>query len=258
MKLNRLFSSSKKKGLALGGGAVLGAAHIGVIRSIEEHGIAVEYISGTSIGSLVAALYAFGISWSRMRDIAMDLDWLDISGLSLSQYGLITNKKVGNVITKNLGDVQFNDSPIPLAVISTDLSTGKKEVITEGSVAEAVMASTCIPGIFVPIEKGDRLLVDGGVVENVPVLSLQEMGADYVIGVDLNAKQTITRPKNILEVLLNTINITLLNVTKLQTEEADLLITPDLSEFNLYDTKQVSDLIEKGYHDSRDMIKKIS
>ncbi len=153
--------------------------------------------------------------------------------------------------------MQFSDSDIPLAVIAADLARGKKVVIREGSVAEAVMASTCIPGIFVPIMNDDQVLVDGGVVENVPVLSLQEMGAEYIIGVDLNAKMNITRPGNILEVLLNTVNITLMNVTRLQTDKADLILTPDLSDFNLYDTDQVSDLIEKGYQETKDILKKI-
>jgi NTE family protein len=95
-------------------------------------------------------------------------------------------------------------------------------------------------------------------MENVPVLSTQEMGADFVIGVDLNAKQSFIKPNNVVEVLINTVNLTLVNVTKLQTEEADLLITPDLSEFNLYDTSQVSDLIKEGYRESKKRIKKYS
>jgi NTE family protein len=253
-KLTRI--QNKQTGLALGGGAVLGAAHIGVIRAIDEYDVPIDYISGTSIGSLIAALYSFGITWKEMGEIALELDWFDISQLSLSRYGLLTNKKIGNVILDHLGDVQFSDSEIPLAVIATDLASGKKIVISEGSVADAVMASTCIPGVFVPIEKGDRFLIDGGVMENVPVLSVQEMGADFVIGVDLNAKQSFIKPNNVVEVLINTINLTLVNVTKLQTEEADLLITPDLSQFNLYDTNQVSDLIEEGYRESKKRIKK--
>ena len=118
--------SIKKIGLALGNGAVLGAAHIGVIRSIEEYDVPVEYISGTIIGAFIAALYAFDLGWQKIREIALDLDWLDISGLSLSEYGLLTNRKTGNVITESLGDVQFKDSRIPLAVIATDIARGKK------------------------------------------------------------------------------------------------------------------------------------
>ncbi|MEJ2055323.1 MAG: patatin-like phospholipase family protein [Calditrichaceae bacterium] len=250
-------NKGKKIGLALGGGAVLGAAHIGIIRAIEELEIPVKYIAGTSIGALVAALYAFGLHWEKIKDIALELDWMVISELSLSQFGLLKNKKIEKVITKNIGDVKFEDANIPLEVVATDIASGKKVIISTGSVAEAVMASTCIPGIFIPIKKGDQLLVDGGVIENVPVPSLQSMGSDYIIGVDLNAHHTFTKPKNIIEVLISTIYLTLINVTKLQTEKADLLITPDLSQFNLYDTKQIAELIEKGYTESRKVLENI-
>ena len=118
------------------------------------------------------------------------------------------------------------------------------------------MASTCIPGIFAPIDKDDMMLVDGGVLENVPVLSLQEMGAGYIVGVDLNARHSFEKPKNIVEVLINTVSMTLINATKYQTANADLLITPDLSGYNLYDTDQVEELIERGYFECKYIVKK--
>lgn len=235
----------------------MGAAHIGVIRALEESQVPIKYISGTSIGALVATLYAFGSNWEKIRDIALELDWLDISGFSLTQYGLLTNRKIGKVIVDHIGDVDFRDAAMPLAVIATDIASGRKIVLTEGRVADAVMASTCIPGLFAPIEKGDQMLIDGGVMENVPVPSLQDMGADTIIGVDLNSKRLFTKPKNIVQVLISTINLTLINATKLQTEEADLMIMPDLSEFNLYDTDQISDLIEKGYSESKTLIQEM-
>lgn len=243
-------------GLALGGGAVLGAAHIGVIRAVEEYNVPVKFISGTSIGALVAALYAFGKNWEEIQGIALKLNWLDLSGLTLSKYGLLSNEKIGNVIVEHLGDAIIEDSKIPLAIISTDISSGKVVVINKGSLADAVMASTCIPGVFIPVEKDNQLLIDGGIMENVPVLSLQEMGSDYNIGVDLNIRNSIVKPNNIVEVLINTIQLTLRNVTKLQTKKADLLITPDLSAFNHYDISQVPELIQKGYEESKRAIEK--
>lgn len=249
--------NDKKIGLALGGGAVLGAAHVGVLRTLEEYEVPIAFISGTSIGAFVAALYSFGLGWKEIQEIALDLDWLDISVLSLSKFGLLRNNKLGSMLDEKLGDVEFSDSKIPLAVIATDIANGKKVMISKGKVAEAVMASTCIPGLFIPIEKDEQMLVDGGVMENVPVPALQEMGADYIIGVDLNAKQSFEKPQNIVEVLMNTANLTLLNATRLQIEKADLLLSPDLSKFNLYDPGQVSELIETGYLESRKMIKKV-
>ena len=153
----------KKKniGLALGGGVFLGAAHIGVLRAIDEFNIKISHIAGTSIGALIAALYAFRKSWEDIKSIALELGWFDISGLSLSKYGLLSNKNVGKIITDTLGDVKFEDSNIPLAAIATDISTGNKVVLTKGRVADGVMASTCIPGVFLPVEINGELLVDG-------------------------------------------------------------------------------------------------
>lgn len=248
--------SKKHIGLALGGGAVLGAAHIGVIRALEESKIPVKFISGTSIGALVAAMFAFGKSWKEIRSMAMELDWFDISRLAFNRNGLLSNKKMGKLITENLGDVTFDDTEIPLAIVATDITSGEKVVIKKGSITTAVLASTSIPGLFVPVETDKHLLVDGGIAENVPVLSARDIGAEYIIGVDLNAKQNFTKPKNIVQVLINTVHLTLRNVTKLQTEEADLLITPDLSEFDYYHVKQIPDLIEKGYAEAMSVIEK--
>jgi NTE family protein len=244
-----------KIGLALGGGAVLGAAHVGVVKALEELAIPIEYVSGTSIGSLVAALYAFGIKGNEMERIAMDLKWLDISGLTLSNYGLLSNKKMERFIMEHLGDVRFEDSEIPLAIIATNLTKGEKVMLNEGRVADAIMASCCIPGVFVPVEIDGNLLVDGGIMENVPIPSLKEIGAKFTIGVDLNAEHSLVKPNNIVEVIINTIHITLRNVTKSQAEKADLLITPDLSEFNYYQTDQVAELIKKGYEESKKVLK---
>jgi NTE family protein len=128
-------------------------------------------------------------------------------------------------------------------------------VLKEGSVAKAVMASTCIPGVFVPVEFGDRLLVDGGIVENVPVTPLQSMGADTIIGVDLNAGYPRRKPKNIIEVLLRSFELTLKTATKMQAEKADVLIEPDLSSFNMVDITQKEELMERGYQQAMDVLK---
>lgn len=245
---------NKKIGLALGGGAVLGAAHIGVLRALEEFDINVSCIAGTSIGAFISAFYAFGKGWEEIESVARDLNWLDVSGISLSQFGLLSNKKLGKLIIENVGDVNFEESHIPVEMIATDIVSGEKVVLKKGSVASAVMASTCIPGIFVPVEINEELLVDGGIVENVPVTPLKDMGADLIIGVDLNAKYPQRKPRNIIEVLLRSFDFTLKTATKLQTEQADILIEPDLSSFNMVDINQMNDLIEKGYEEAKQVL----
>lgn len=248
---------NKKIGLALGGGVVLGAAHIGVLKALDELKIKVSHLAGTSIGSLVAALFAFGKSWEEIKEIARELKWLDISRVSLSKYGLLSNDTIGNIINDSIGSVSFNDAQIPLAVIATDIVSGEKVVISEGSIAEAVMASTCIPGIFNPVEINNTMLVDGGIVENVPTTTVEEMGAEYVIGVDLNSKLDNKKPENIIEILLKAFDYALHSATKLQTKEAHFIITPDLGSYNAIDLDQIPDLIDKGYEDAMDQLREI-
>ena len=240
----------KKTALALGGGAVLGAAHVGVLRALTELRIPVSMVSGTSIGAFIAALYAFGKSWQEIRDIAFDLDWLDLSSLVLSQYGLLTNKKFGRIVTELLGHKHIEDASIPLSIVATDIGTGKKVVFTHGDVALAVMASSCIPGIFRPVEYHGSLLVDGMLMENVPVSPLVERGAESVICVDLLARHVFKKPDNIIGVLLNAFYSSITNTTAIQTASVDLCISPNLSEFNLVDVGQVPDILYAGYREA--------
>lgn len=238
-------------GLALGGGAVLGGAHIGVLRALEEADIPIRFVAGTSVGALVGALYAGGLSWKEMESLAMEMNWFDISRIRLSRFGLLSNAKIGNIVREHLGEMCFEDTRIPLAMVATDIASGEKVVLDSGDLAQAVMASTCVPGVFVPVEINGRMLVDGGVVENVPLSPLLKMGADFLLGVDLNAKIECRRPRNIVEVLLKTFDFMLLNATRLQTEHADFLIAPDLSRFNMVNTFRIKELISVGYRDAR-------
>jgi NTE family protein len=237
----------KKTALALGGGAVLGAAHVGVLRALTELDITVSMISGTSIGSFIGSLYAFGKSWQEIRDIVFDLDWLDMTSLALSQYGLLSNKKMGDIVCALLGDKNIEDALIPLSMVSTDIGTGKKVIFRKGDVAAAVMASSCIPGIFRPVECAGSLLVDGMLMENVPVSPLVESGAESIICVDLLARHPFNKPENIIGLLLNAFYCTITNTTALQIDVADLCISPDLSGFNLIDTGLIPDIMDEGY-----------
>jgi NTE family protein len=241
----------KKIGLALGGGAVLGAAHVGVIKALEEKDIKISHVAGTSIGAFVAAFYAFNKKSVDISEIASKLKWIDVSDISLSRYGLLSNEKLGELIKEYVGGKKIEDAEIPLAMIATDIASGKKVVMKKGPLATAVMASTFIPGIFNPVEFEKKLLVDGGIVENIPINTVKEMGADYVIGVDLNAKNKYEKPGNILDVIMNSFHFALMAAAKHQTDSADLLITPDLSSFSMTDPDQVEDLIEQGYKDAK-------
>lgn len=248
---------AKKVGLALSGGVVLGAAHIGVIKALEESGIKIDYISGTSAGALVSSLYAFNKNSEILKEIALAISWSNLTELSFSRLGLLSNNKMKELIHKYIGEATFDQMKIQLAIIATNITTGKKVIIENGDVATAVMASTSIPGIFKPVALNDQLLVDGGLVEHVPISPLKKMGADFIIAVDLNSKYIINRkPKNVVEVLLNSFHFSLSNTSKIQTADADILIEPSLSAFNIIDMKQASDLINKGYEETINELEK--
>lgn len=232
----------------MGGGAALGAAHVGVLKALKEKGIEPQFITGTSIGAFVAAHIAFGTSMEELEEIALDLDWLDITSLKISKMGLLSNKRLGKKVLDQLGKVSTDESKIPLRMISTDICTGKKIVIKDGPLHKGVMASTCLPGVFQPVEWDDMLLVDGVLCENVPVSPLKEMGAKDIIAVDLTTNREYKRPEDIIDVLSNTFDIGLNNMIKEQVEDAKVhWIKPKLSAYNKADTRQTKQLIDKGY-----------
>jgi NTE family protein len=236
-------------GIALGGGAALGAAHVGIIKAFKEQGIEARYISGTSIGAFVAAHIAFGTPIDKLEEIALELDWLDITSLKFSKLGLLNNKKLGELILDQLGRVNIEDSEIPLRMIATDITSGNKIVLDKGPLFKAVMASTCLPGIFTPVEWGDLLLVDGFLCENVPVSPLKELGAKDLIGVDLTTNREFRRPEDIVDVLSNTFDIGLNNmILEQQKDEEVFWIRPSLSAYSRADTGQTRKLIEEGYN----------
>lgn len=235
-------------GIALGGGAALGAAHIGVLKALREQHIEPEFISGTSIGAFVAAHIAFGTSINELEKIATELDWLDVTAFKLSKLGLLSNENLGKMILDQLGKVNVEDAEIPLRMIATDISSGKKIVLDKGPLYKAVMASSCLPGVFVPVEWDDMLLVDGVLCENVPISPLQDLGAGDIIAVDLTTNREYKRPDDIIDVLSNSLDIGLNNMIKEQIKEENIFwIKPRLSAYNKADTRQTKKLIQEGY-----------
>ncbi len=249
MNLSRFFKSNDKKtGLALGGGAALGAAHIGVLKAFREKGIKPDCISGTSIGAFVGAHVAFGTPVEKMEEIALEFDWMDVTAFKLSKMGLLSNERLGKRILNDLGKVKIEDAQIPLAMIATDISTGEKVVLKKGPLYKAVMASTCLPGIFTPVDWDGRLLVDGGLCENVPVSPLREMGAERIIAVDLIANRSYKRPENVADVLVNTLAMAQHKMfNEYKDDDGVMWIRPSLGAYNMADTGKAGKLIEEGY-----------
>ncbi len=248
---------SPRLGLALSGGGTRGLAHIGVLRALEENGIRPDCLSGTSIGAFAAALYAFGVSLQEIRSISEGMTPLNVSKLQLSRYALFSNEELGRLIQSRIGRARIEESPVPLAIIAVDIGSGKKVVMREGEVAPAVMASNAVPGIYRPIFIDGRMMVDGGIAEDVPISPLRPMGADLVVAVNLSAERQYRPPDNIIDIILNAIDIAIDEDTKVQVKAADVLIEPKLSHFERMDVSRIDELIAEGFRATMASIKEI-
>jgi len=181
-----LFFRKKKIGLVLSSGAAKGLAHIGVIKALIERKVPIDFIAGSSIGALVGACFAKKGSISEFEQVVLRTDWrrlLELADFNLALLfkGFVQGQKVRELLKAIIGDAQFKDLRIPLAVMATDLESGEGVVIKEGSVLEAVRASISIPVVFTPIKIGGKFLVDGGILNPVPIKLAREMGANYII-----------------------------------------------------------------------------
>jgi NTE family protein len=216
------------------------------LKALEEEGLRPGFLCGTSAGAMAAAFYSFGMAPEEIRNIARNLRWLKVTNLTFSKLGLLSNNEIGKFIEKYLGDVLIEDSSIPLAIVAADISTGEKVVFKTGSLADAIMASTCIPGVFMPAQINGRMLVDGAIVENVPVKVLKDMGAKVCIGVDLGSGG-YRQPESMVEVLLNAFSIAIDRTIHHQRDQADLIIKPSLAGYSLTDSGNSIKLYAEGY-----------
>ncbi len=181
-----LKTNSHKLGLALGSGAARGLAHIGVLKALDAEGIRIDLIAGTSIGALIGALYAAGITANEIERVACGVDWRQMVRLVdpiLPTSGLIDGKKVARFISELLPVQTFEELKIPMALVTTDVETGEALTIRQGNLLEALRAAVAFPGIFTPVRFGKRFLVDGGLCNPIPADVVRAMGADAVIGV---------------------------------------------------------------------------
>ena len=192
------FQSNKKIGYALGGGAARGLSHIGVLKALEEHNIFPDIVTGTSIGALIGALYAGGIKIGDIEQFALRLDFkrlVLLADMTLPLSGLIGGKRVISLLKSILGDLTFSHLKYDFACVATDIKTGEQVIIRDGSLIEAIRASISLPGIFTPVCIKGRYLVDGGLINEVPVSVCREMGAEYVIGVNVIPEPGRMMPK---------------------------------------------------------------
>lgn len=182
-----------KIGLALGGGGARGLAHIGVLKVFEEEALPIHCLSGTSMGGIIAASYAAGLSAVQLEEIALEMadlrNMLRLMDVRPRRHGLMEGKRVRSFFIEKMGlDVDFSQLRLPLALIATDFARGKRVVLKSGSVIDAVMATCAFPGVFDPVYCEDALLVDGGIYDNVPASAVRELGAQMVVAVSVTPR----------------------------------------------------------------------
>ena len=177
---------SRKVGLALSAGSVRGLAHIGILKVLEKEKIPVDYIAATSMGGIISACYASGLNAQELEEIAKTAKWRRLVDFAVPKTGFLKGRKIENFIGSLIGYKNFEELSIPLSLIVTEITRGEKIILNKGSVARAARASMSIPGVFTPIVVNDNVLVDGALVDPIPVDVVKEMGADIVIAVDLS------------------------------------------------------------------------
>jgi len=217
----------KKVGLALGGGVARGMAHLGVLKVLVEAGIPIDYVAGTSAGSLVGSMYCAGMDLDTQRQFGEALRWWNIARPVWPRLGFVSFEPMRRLIVRQVGDLSFEDLKIPFCAVATDLDSGDPVPMRSGKLAPAVQASCAVPGIVEPVKLNGRLLGDGSLSDTVPVRILRAMGAEYVIGVDIFV--STIRPRwgpfgmgfDALEILVRRAGGGLL--------EADCLLTPRLA-----------------------------
>ena len=266
-------------GLALSGGATKGAAHIGAMKALQEAGLVPSWISGTSAGSMVAALYACGYNIKEMENIALslsrdiyDTDYKGIIGGILQWVvfkdtkwdGLMKGKKLESLMKKWTEGKWMRESNIPLAITAVDINTGRTVIFVSSKrkldddlytiyrddvpIYQAVRASIAIPVIFKPINLHGMRLVDGGVTESVPTGVLNKMGAKKVIGINLGySGQRRSEVDNIWEIGSQSIDIMSYQIMKYRTEESDYIINPHIYDTGMMEVERIPELIERGY-----------
>jgi NTE family protein len=244
-------------GLALSGGVTFGAAHVGVIRALEEQNIHIGWVAGTSVGAVIGALYAFDVPVGEIESIVRHSSWLDVGQFAPSRLGLLSNSRLGKTLTGKLGDVNLEDAPRPFTVIAVDIRTGEKLTLRQGNLARAVMASTCIPGIFAPVQWGNRLLVDGGIIENLPIDAVRQLGAERVVGVALRARFPYPQPKTVIDIVINASRILVYNTARAESNQTQVIIVPKLTAYSSMDTNHIPELIEEGYRAAQNAINDI-
>ncbi|HSI50889.1 MAG TPA: patatin-like phospholipase family protein [Ideonella sp.] len=233
-------------GLALGGGAARGFAHIGVIQVLEEQGIKPDLIVGTSAGSLVAALYASGKSGTELAALAQGMDESALTDWAFPGRGLIRGDALARYVRTQTRNLNIEQMKVPLGIVATDLDDGTAVLFQRGDTGAAVRASSAVPAVFQPVKIGTREYVDGGLVSPVPVRFARQMGADLVIAVDISSPPDGAATGDAFHLLLQTFAIMGRSINRFELKDADIVLRPGLVGVSSADFASRAKAVQSG------------
>ena len=237
-----------KLGLALGGGAARGFAHIGVLQVLEEEGIKPSLVVGTSAGSVVASFYASGKTGQQLQWLADTMDETQFTDWAnpFSGRGILRGEALGKYINSQLNGMKIEDMKLPLGIVATDLRTGDGILFRRGDVATAVRASSAVPSVFEPVQIAGKDYVDGGLVSPVPVRYARQMGADLVLAIEISSRPEDAKTTDMLKVLLQTFSIMGKSISQLELAQADVVVRPALPDIGSTEFSARKKSIEAG------------
>lgn len=247
-----------KVSLVLGAGSARGLAHIGVIQVLEENNIPLDFIVGSSMGAMVGGVYACGVDMKMLGRMLYHIDMNILFDVKIPRMGFVAGNKINtflNLLTKNK---KFEDLDLPLAMVATDLISGQEIVLREGSIAEAIRASISIPGVFFPVKRDGMVLVDGAVLNRLPVETARALGAAKIVAVDVSfgeGKEVIVN--NALDVIMTSLDLMQKQQFDLVYDKADVLIQPEVGSFSPRDFNRSRELIELGRKATEDKLEEI-
>jgi len=234
-------------GVALGGGFARGIAHIGVLKVLEQEGIPVRIVTGTSVGALIGASYCSGLSIAELQEIAHNTRFTSFARWTLSRYGFASSDRMVSFLTRTLKVKTFEELRIPLGVAATDYNTGEGVVFHSGHIIDPVRASCAYPGMFLPVNIRGRYLVDGMLSHPVPTRPLRKMGAERVLAVHLKGMWANGgAPRHLFDVIGQSFAIAQDAMSSLWRQAADVVVEPEVGEFAYDDFKRADDLIRIG------------
>ena len=238
-------------GLALSGGAARGIAHVGVLRALSDNNIPVDYIAGTSAGSLVGGAFASGMPLDQIVELGRQMRWRDVGRMTMSRLGVQSNERLEQYLRERLPIARFEDLPIPFAAVATDLKTGSAVILRDkGDVPFAIRASCAIPGWYVPvIDEEGRQLVDGGLVAVIPASIARSLGADIVISVDVNAEgaKFFGSTSSVIGVMLQSMLVVQKTASHYQLSLSDHVIKPRVGHIRWDEMGRADELVAAGY-----------